>query len=190
MTSSWERPRSSAASSNAVSIGSPTSSSPTSRAVEASTAASSSACSSSPGAGSSPATRIRFSVSVPVLSVQITDVSPSVSIAASRRTIAPRCAIARAPRASAAVTVAANPSGTAATATATAVKNATCKGSPRRSITPPSTTVIATPATTIWRASRASRRVSGVGGGSASDASTSICPSSVVAPVAQTMPRP
>ena len=46
--------------------------------------------SSTPRAGRRAATRILFSVSVPVLSVQMTVVSPSVVIASSRRTIAPR----------------------------------------------------------------------------------------------------
>ena len=60
-------------------------------------------------------TRMRFSVSVPVLSVQITVVDPRVSTAASRLTTAPRCASSRTPTASASVMVGSSPSGTLAT---------------------------------------------------------------------------
>ena len=84
-------------------------------------------------AGRSAATWISFCVSVPVLSLQMTVVSPRVSIASSRRMIAPRFASERPPSASAAVTVAARPSGTAATATATPSRNASWIGCPRRS---------------------------------------------------------
>ena len=64
-----------------------------------------------PSTGSIATTRSWFRVSVPVLSVAITLADPSVSTAERRRTIAPRPAIARAPWASAIVTVAASPSG-------------------------------------------------------------------------------
>jgi hypothetical protein len=178
-----------AARSSACSIGSPTTPPALSRALDARTAARKRARSSEPDAGRSAATRIRFWVSVPVLSVQMTVVSPSVSIASRRRTIAPRRAIARAPSASAAVTVAANPSGTAATATATPTRNASWSGSSCSSIDAVSSTVTVTPAITIWRASRASRLASGVGGGFASAASASIRPSSVAAAVSQTSTR-
>ena len=57
-------------------------------------------------------TCIRFSVSVPVLSVQITVVEPSVSTADSRLTSAPRLASRRTPIASARVIVGSRPSGT------------------------------------------------------------------------------
>ena len=60
---------------------------------DASSAASSNSASSTPGAGPRRCTASRFSVSVPVLSLQITVVEPSVSTAASRRTIAPCSAI-------------------------------------------------------------------------------------------------
>ncbi len=63
-------------------------------------------------------------MSVPVLSVHTTVASPIVSIAASWLTTAPRLAISRAPSASAIVTVAESPSGTAATATETPTRNA------------------------------------------------------------------
>ena len=122
-------PRSIAASTRAVSIGSPTRCSAAhSRTAMRAPPPRAARARRLPSAGRSAATRIWFSVSVPVLSVQITVVSPSVSIAASRRTIAPRRAIARAPSASAAVTVAASPSGTAATATATRRQERSCPG--------------------------------------------------------------
>jgi len=59
--------------------------------------------------------RIRFSVSVPVLSAQITVTEPSVSTADSRLTTAPRRASWRTPAASAKVMVGSSPSGTFAT---------------------------------------------------------------------------
>jgi len=58
---------------------------------------------------------MRPSVSVPVLSVQITSVEPSVSTAVSRLTTARRLAIRRTPTASASVIVGSSPSGTLAT---------------------------------------------------------------------------
>jgi len=60
-------------------------------------------------------TRILFSVRVPVLSVQMTEVDPRVSTADSRLTRAPRRAISRTPTASARVIVGSSLSGTLAT---------------------------------------------------------------------------
>ena len=57
-------------------------------------------------------TRMRFSVSVPVLSVQITSVEPSVSTALRRFTTAPRRTSSRTPTASASVITGSRPSGT------------------------------------------------------------------------------
>ena len=73
-----------------------------------------SASSSAPGSHSR-VTRIRFSVSVPVLSVQMTVVEPRVSTAESRLTTAPLRASSRTPAASARVMVGSRPSGTLAT---------------------------------------------------------------------------
>ena len=131
-------------------------------------------------------------MSVPVLSVAITLADPSVSTAESRRTIAPRAAIARAPWASAIVTVAASPSGTAATATATPTRKASCSEAPRSNIPAASKPMTATPSASIARDSEASRRCSGVAGGFAAAARRAICPSSVRDPVAETIavPRP
>ena len=61
-------------------------------------------------------TTISFRVSVPVLSVQMKVVDPSVSTAWSRRTIALRLAMRRTPSDSETVTIAGRPSGIAATA--------------------------------------------------------------------------
>ena len=74
---------------------------------------------------------MRFSVSVPVLSVQMTETEPSVSTAGSRRTSARRVAMRRAPSASEMVTTAGRPSGMAATASETATRNISSAGSPR-----------------------------------------------------------
>ena len=65
-------------------------------------------------------TVISFWVSVPVLSEQMTVAAPSVSTAASLRTMAPRLAIRCIPRASVIVVMAGSPSGMAATARLTA----------------------------------------------------------------------
>ena len=78
-------------------------------------------------------TRIRFCVSVPVLSEQMTVTDPSASTAGSRRTRALRRAIFPAPIASATVTTAGSASGMAATARLTAVRNMSTTGSPRSS---------------------------------------------------------
>ena len=64
---------------------------------------------------------ISFSVSVPVLSEQITVVQPSVSTDGSLRTMALRLTIWRVPSARHVVTTAGSPSGMAATPSATAI---------------------------------------------------------------------
>ena len=66
---------------------------------------------------------IWFNVRVPVLSVQICDVLPSVSTDASRLTMAPRLASLVVPMARVNATTAGNPSGMAATASDTALTN-------------------------------------------------------------------
>ena len=70
-------------------------------------------------------------VSVPVLSVQMTVALPSVSTAGSRRMSTWRAAIRWTPIASAIVTIAGSPSGTAATASDTADMNTSSGGRPR-----------------------------------------------------------
>ena len=74
-------------------------------------------------ATSSMVTVIRFSVSVPVLSEQMTVTEPRVSTAGSLRIRARRLSIRCAPNARAMVTTAGNPSGTAATARLIATMN-------------------------------------------------------------------
>ncbi len=90
-------------------------------------------------------TDILFSVSVPVLSVQITDTDPSVSTAGSLRTRALRRAIRRAPKARAMVTTAGRPSGIAATARLTATRNIS-SGEPPRATPDANTATHTTPA--------------------------------------------
>ena len=101
-------------------------------------------------------------VSVPVLSVQMTVALPSVSTAGSLRMRTWRAAIRWTPIASAMVTIAGSPSGTAATASDTADMNTSSGGRPR---TNPSTAVTATiprhRISSVWL-TRASRVCSGV----------------------------
>ena len=73
-----------------------------------------------------------FSVSVPVLSVQITEVQPSVSTEESRLTRLSAFAIRRTPAASAIVVTAGRPSGMAAIARMTPVSSMSQKGRSRR----------------------------------------------------------
>ena len=78
-----------------------------------------------------PVTRMRFSVSVPVLSVQITSVEPSVSTALSRLTTAPRRARLATPPASARVITGSRPSGTLPTISPIARTSASANGEAR-----------------------------------------------------------
>ena len=75
-------------------------------------------------------------VSVPVLSVQITVALPSVSTAGSRRIRTWRAAMRWTPIASAMVTIAGSPSGTAATASDTADMNTSRNDRPRTTRAP------------------------------------------------------
>ena len=158
------------------------------RAADASTAARE-ADARRPGAGRRAATRIRFSVSVPVLSVQMTVVSPSVSTASSRRTIAPRrqrpCAE-RERRGHGRR----EPLGNGGHRDGDADEERTVQGLARAHIAAPRATVRTTPSTTIWRVSRASRRSSGVGGGFALGREGLDLPRARCSPVAQTSARP
>ncbi len=74
------------------------------------------------------ATIISLRVSVPVLSVQITETAPSVSIDGSFRTMTCRCAILRTPMASVIVSTAGRPSGIAATVRPTTAMNISSNG--------------------------------------------------------------
>ena len=71
---------------------------------------------------------MRFMVNVPVLSEQITPAQPRVSTAGSFFTMAWWRTIRCTPRASTMVTMAGRPSGMAATARATAVRNMSSRG--------------------------------------------------------------
>ena len=91
-------------------------------------------------ASRSATTFIWFSVSVPVLSVQMNVVAPRVSTDSSRRTSAFCPAIRWAPIASDRVTVGSSPSGTSATVTPIPKMNPSEAGTPRASIRAKNTT--------------------------------------------------
>jgi hypothetical protein len=103
-------------------------------------------------------TAIRFAVSVPVLSVQMTVTEPSDSTAGNRGMSAWRFNIRWAPSASAMVTTAGKPSGTTATAMLTAVKNIKRISSPRSSPKTKMSPMIASDATAMERPKRSRRR--------------------------------
>ena len=135
-------------------------------------------------------TVIRFSVSVPVLSEQITVAPPSVSTAGRRRITACRLAIRETPIARVIATAAGSPSGIAPTARATTATNMSAAGSPRST---PTTKVSAARARMIavsQALNDASLRVSGVAIVSALPTRRWISPSWVAAPVATVMPAP
>ena len=111
-------------------------------------------------------TVISFWVSVPVLSVQMTVVLPSVSTAGSRRTTARRRAMRPTPIAKVMVTAAGRPSGIAPTARATAAVNMSDPGSPRAIPTMKVTTARPRMITVRIRLNSARRRVRGVASGS------------------------
>jgi len=84
-------------------------------------------------------TVISFLVRVPVLSEQMTEAEPSVSTAGSLRIKAFRLTMRWTPRAKAIVTTAGSPSGMAATARLTEVRNMSRSLPPRRSSSPKTT---------------------------------------------------
>ena len=108
-------------------------------------------------------TVISFRVKVPVLSEQITVTEPRVSTLGSLRTRALRRAMRWRPSASATVTTAGRPSGTAATARPTASRNASMIRSPRSVWSVKMSAVAIKQTTTSTRPSSASRRCRGVG---------------------------
>ena len=129
---------------------------------------------------------------MPVLSVQICEVLPSVSTDASRLTMAPRLASRPVPMARVNATTAGRPSGMAATASDTALTNSALNScsriSPRtktRTMTPPAMIARVRLRVSIWRCS-------GVGPGLALCSMSAIRPVSVSMPVAvtSTSPRP
>ena len=141
-------------------------------------------------ATSSAVTVILFSVSVPVLSEQMTVTEPSVSTAGSFRISALRFSIFCAPSASAMVTTAGKPSGTAATAMLTAVRNISLNPSPRIIPSAKITTTITNAATARTRPRWSMRFWSGVGSDSTVWIIAAIAPSSVFIPVSATIPAP
>ena len=133
---------------------------------------------------------MRFSVKVPVLSVRMTVVAPSVSTADRRSISAFRRAMRHMPRPSASVATIGRPSGMAATASAIAASTMR-KGS--LPVVMPATAISAVRiriAQMSWPDSRDSRFSSGDLPGSASSTSPEIRPSAVCRPVATATPRP
>jgi hypothetical protein len=133
-------------------------------------------------------TAIWFSVSVPVLSVQITTVEPSVSTALSRLTTAPRRANDRTPTARASVIVGSSPSGTFATSRPTAKTAASAKVSPASRPSGRNTRPAPTATAAISHATRRTWRSSGLSSRRTRWLRTAMRPSSVCAPVAYTTP--
>ncbi len=143
----------------------------------------------SPAADQAATGRIRFSVSVPVLSVQITVAAPSVSTADSRFTSAPRRLSARTHTARARVMVGRRPSGTFATSRPIANFSASATGRPAaRSPSAMNTRPAATATAAISHATRRTSRSSGLGSRAPRCDSAAIRPSSVRIPVARTRP--
>ncbi len=143
--------------------------------------------SSSPSGVQTRLGRIRFSVSVPVLSVQITEAEPSVSTALSRFTSAPRRASIATPTASESVIVGSSPSGTLATIRPIVKLKASFSGRPAtsqpigRNARPAATATAA-----ISHATRRTCASSGLGSASTRSVSAAIRPSSVCMPVRKT----
>jgi hypothetical protein len=135
-------------------------------------------------------TRIAPVVSVPVLSVQMTVAHPSVSTAGKRRISTRRAAIRCTPTASAIVTIAGRPSGTAATARATAESNTSSALRPCSSPAPATAATTATQAYSSVRPTSARRRCSGVSDTTTVARRCAIRPSSVPMPVAVTSAAP
>ena len=144
----------------------------------------------SPDAPATVRTVMRFSVSVPVLSEQMTLALPSVSTAGIRRTMLFFAAIRRTPTASTIVTTAGRPSGIAATARLIDSRNMSsggvCSKRPMRKI---SAQMASAPAPS-QRPVCARRFCSGVFGGSCDAIIPAMRPTSVRMPVAVTTPSP
>ena len=127
---------------------------------------------------------------MPVLSEQITVTEPSVSTAGSFRMSALRFSIFCAPSARAIVTTAGSPSGTAATAMLTAVRNMSLNPSPRIMPSEKITTTITNAMTASVRPSWSILFWSGVGSDSTVWIIAAIAPNSVLIPVSATIPAP
>lgn len=136
-----------------------------------------------------PATAIRASVSVPVLSVASMVTDPSVSTAARLRTMACRSAMRRAARARLTVTTTGSDSGTAATARLTAVSSISSKDCPLTRPRPITRAHRTTAPIARYLDSWVIRCCSGVGRCCGRNM-PAIRPSSLRAPVAVTRARP
>ena len=129
---------------------------------------------------------IWFSVSVPVLSVQITVVAPSVSTDDRRRTSALRFAIRCVASASESVTVGSSPSGTSATVTPIANTKRSVRPIPASVATTKNSPPIATASSATIRVRWSSSRSSGLRSRRVCWASSAIRPNRVAIPVAVT----
>ena len=133
-------------------------------------------------------TVMRFWVSVPVLSEQITVVDPSVSTAGNVRTIAPRAAMRWTPSASTTVEIATSPSGIAATARDTASMSVSSASRPCARPSANNAAHTTSTATPSVRPSESSLRCMGVVTSGPLAMSSAIPPTCVRAPVATTTP--
>ena len=139
------------------------------------------------GPGShSAVTVISLRVSVPVLSLQITVVEPSVSTADKRRMIAPRPAMRCMPTASAIDIATGRPSGTIDTIWLIATISNSVSGSRRHSPSNTTSANSATAAATSAWPKRVMRRSSGVGASVVASVRQAMRPTSVCTPVATT----
>ena len=128
-------------------------------------------------------------VRVPVLSVQMIVVLPSVSTAGSRRTRALRFAMRWAPMAREIVTTAGSASGTTATASAIPKITISTTGRPRRSPRPTTSRTTTNAARPSARPTRSSSTSSGVLSASTPASRVPMWPTSVPAPVPITTAR-
>ena len=199
-------PRAAAPRSRASSVGSPVSSPSSARVaslhdtarraslarlVETASAEGPASRSVSPSRVQAAVARMRFSVRVPVLSVQITEVEPRVSTALRRLTSAPRRARTRTPTARARVMVGRSPSGTLATSRPMANSRASPSGSPAANVPSSRKSAPADTATiAISQATRLTWISSGLSSRSTRWDRAAMRPSSVRIPVAKTRPRP
>ncbi len=132
---------------------------------------------------------ISLRVSVPVLSVQMTEVAPSVSTAGSLRITALRPAMRRTPIASVMVITAGRPSGIAPTASATTAISASSQANERASTAKANNSTEKTKTVAVKRWAKLSIwRSSGVVMASTDSSSALILPISVRRPVATTIP--
>ena len=132
-------------------------------------------------------TIIWFWVRVPVLSVQMNVVEPSVSTASRCRTRALRAAMRWAPTASDIVTVGSSPQGTTATVTPTAKRNPSEAAVPVISAAAKNTTPTATATAAMIRETRSSSSRNGLRGGRCSWLRPAMPASRVPEPVATTV---